>query len=115
MQKHKKHHKTNHITHLLDYYPTVSVYEIPDNGMWYFCLELLEEQGNFYNIQGFKTFETSEEAIMEGYGIIESLGFEPRTKKEKLNFTMFKWDRFNNSYIEETVVFDGYDFFKEGC
>lgn len=114
MQKHKKQPKTAHMTHIIDYYPTVSVFEIPDNGEWYFCLELLEEKGNIYTIQGFKTFETSEEAIMEGFGVIESLGFELKTKKEKINITVFNWDRFNNTYIEETIVFDGYDFFKEG-
>ena len=100
-----------HMTHLVDYFPTISAFEIPDTQEWYFCLELLEDNGNVYTIQGFKLFQSYHDALMEGYGVIESLGFVRCSKKEKSKFSVFKWDVFNNTYIEESIEFDGFDFF----
>jgi len=95
-----------------DYSCSMSAYQDPDDSDWRFALEIFTDSGKLIDIHSQKAYETYQDALFDCYGIIEYLGFGVIDPSNSANITVNHWNSSEEKYDEETVLFDGSDFFK---
>jgi hypothetical protein len=95
-----------------EYNCAMSAHDDPEDGSWYFALELFTEDNRLIDIHSQHTFQTYQDALLDCYGIIEYLGFSITDKNELARVSVNHWNDAEDKYDEEIIFFDGYDFFK---
>lgn len=119
---------------IMTYECSMSAYENPTGG-WIYSLQYLTKnpkskkvQFNFmqevdkdiknpipnsvFEIYGQKIYKTYKDALQDGYGVLEYLGFVIPDRTKRAVFCIHKWDKEKETFKEESVYFDGYDFFE---
>ena len=104
---------------IVNFKPSLEVYEIPYDpsedevgGEWIADITLVQDGKtvDIFSIRPPRTFSSPEEAISEGNGIIEMLGF---FCTKVIDISVYYWDPKNDEYRETSRYFDGNDFYKE--
>ena len=100
------------MVNLTNYKCSISAYELPSKEGWFFTLELLSEENSLYEIAGQRIYKSFQDAILDGFGAIEYLGFSLSTKS-RAELSINAWDAENEEYTESFTYFDGLDFYKK--
>ena len=96
----------------LDYNCAMSAHEDPEDKSWHFAVELFTDDNKLIDIHSQHTFQTYQDALLDCYGIIEYLGFSITEKDELARISINHWNENEEKYEEETIFFDGCDFYK---
>lgn len=95
-----------------DYQCSMSSYQDPDEGNWRYALELFTESGKLIDIHSQQTYQSFQDSIFDCYGIVEYLGFGVIDPNNCAHVVINHWDEDKKAFREETVYFDGCDFYK---
>ena len=113
---------SKNIVHFKEYSPNcIARQKIPteigddDDNKFSFELILSEEidgEENVTIIPSALFYETAEDAIQDGFGVITLLGFQMEDSISK-RITVLRWDGDSENYTEDYLFYDGVDFFPE--
>jgi hypothetical protein len=95
-----------------EYQCSMSSYQDSEQGNWRYALELFTEDGKLIDIHSQQTYETYQDSIFDCYGIIEYLGFGVIDPNNRAHVVIHYWDDSKKEFREETVYFDGCDFYQ---
>jgi hypothetical protein len=64
-------------------------------------------------ISGQRIYETYKDALQDGYGVLEYLGYVIQDQNNRLQFSVSSWNKKTQTFDEQLVFFDGFDFFNK--
>ena len=134
----KKHKETppvkfDQLVKLIKYDSSLATYQQRDGKGWIYSIQILnkvtKDAANFcydvnkeittklestlFEVYGQRVYETYKDALQDGYGVLEYVGYVIQDKSKRSQFSVSSWDKKTESFIESLVFFDGFDFYNE--
>ena len=114
---------------------SLCAYENKNNNGWVYALQVLPKRASgkniskneclnsadetissvhncLFEIYSQKSYTSYKDALQDGYGILEYLGFVIQDKNIRVQFNISSWNNELQQFVEGSIYFDGFDFFE---